>query len=219
MTGFRIASAAVAAMLVASLAGGGVALPRAASAQSSSAKTKIEPMPDERFWSLIGLTTAHEKDPMRQIEVLRSVLARLPLHEIEAFDAAFNRAMARSYSWDLWGAAFVVNGGASDDGFEYFRRWLISKGKGAFEQVLANPDSLVDLVDPRTKAALEFEQFAYVAAEVWSAKSGRPETELAEAAPVAYPTQPTGRPFTEDEAHLSARYPKLWNRFGRQPLQ
>lgn len=176
-------------------------------------------MPDERFWGLIALTTALAKDPGRQIAVLRTVLATLPLHDIEAFQAAFDKAMARSYSWDLWGAAFVVNGGSSDDGFEYFRCWLISRGKAVFEQVLADPDSLGDFVDPGTKAARELEAFAYVAGEVWSARTGRPVTELAEAAAAPYVTQPTGKPFTEDEAHLSARYPKLWSRFGRQPLQ
>ena len=219
MASLRIALAAVAAALAVSLAGMVAVSPRAASAQSSAAGAKIEPMPDERFWGLIGLTTPHGKDPGRQIEVLRLVLATLPLQDIEAFQAAFDKAMARSYSWDLWGAAFVVNGGASDDGFEYFRSWLISKGKTAFEQVLANPDSLGDFVDPGTKAALELEAFAYVAGEVWSARSGRPVIELAEAAAAAYAAQPAGKPFTEDQAHLSARYPKLWSRFGRQPLQ
>jgi hypothetical protein len=206
-------------LLAASLAGMELGSPPGASAQSSATRAKIEPMPDERFWGLIGRTTAHAKDPERQIEVLRLVLSTLPLHDIEAFQAAFDKAMARSYAWDLWGAAFVVNGGSSDDGFEYFRRWLISKGKTAFEQVLADPDSLGDFVDPETKAALELEAFAYVAGEVWSARTGRPVTELAEAAAAPYVAQPTGKPFTEDEAHLSMRYPRLWKRFGRQPLQ
>jgi Protein of unknown function (DUF4240) len=220
MTSLRMASAAVAAALAVSLAGMDAVSPRAASAQSSAPGAKIEPMPDERFWGLIALTTMHGKDPGRQVVALRVVLAALPLHDIEAFQAAFDKAMARSYRWDLWGAAFVVNGGASDDGFEYFRCWLISRGKAAFEQVLADPDSLGDFVDPGTKAVRELEAFAYVAGEVWSARSGRPVTELAEAADdAAHPTQPTGKPFTEDAAHLSARYPKLWSRFGRQPLQ
>jgi uncharacterized protein DUF4240 len=220
MTSLRIASAAVALALVGSLAGMEAVSPPAASAQSSAPGAKIEPMPDERFWGLIALTTIQGRDPGRQIALLRSVLSALPLHDIEAFEAAFGRAMARSYTWDLWGAGFVVNGGLSDDGFEYFRCWLISRGKAAFEQVLADPDSLGDFVEPGTKAARELEEFAYVAGEVWSARSGRPETELAEVTDDApYPMQPTGKPFTEDAAHLSARYPKLWKRFGRQPLQ
>jgi Protein of unknown function (DUF4240) len=206
-------------MIVVSPAGVGLPSPPAASAQSSPAKTRTEPMPEQRFWDLIALTTAFESDPERQTEALRAALAPLPLREIEAFAAAFNSAMARSYSWDLWGAAYVANGGASDDGFEYFRQWLISKGRRTFEQVLANPDSLAEVVAPRTKAALELESFASVAFQVWSAKSGRPAAELATAAAVAYPREPAGTPFTEDEAHLRGRYPKLWRRFGANPLQ
>jgi len=221
MTSVRVSLAGLAAVLIASLVGGvsSAGAPPAPSAESDCAKRKIEPMSEERFWALIGLTTAHERNPERQIAALHSALATLPLDQIEAFEAAFSNLMARSHSWGLWGAAYVANGGASDDGFEYFRRWLISKGRKAFEQVLADPDSLAELVDPRTKAALEFEAFAYVARKAWSAKSGRPESELANAAAIAYPRQPTGTPFREDKAHLSARYPKLWHRFGAQPLR
>lgn len=58
--------------------------------------------------------------------------------------------MIRSYRWDLWGAAYVAKGGASDDGFEYFQRWLISRGRTDFERVLADPDALADLAIPDT---------------------------------------------------------------------
>jgi Protein of unknown function (DUF4240) len=219
MTSIRLVPAVVAAMLAASPAGVGLSWPPAASAQSKAGKTSIEPMAEQRFWDLIGRTTPFESDPERQVAALHAALEPLPLGEIEAFTAAFNRAMARSYSWDLWGAAYVANGGVSDDGFEYFRQWLISKGRKTFEQVLANPDSLAEIVAPRTKGALELEWLRSVAFKVWSAKSGRPAAELATAAAVAYPREPTGTPFTEDEAHLRGRYPKLWRRFGANPLQ
>ncbi|MFL6076856.1 MAG: DUF4240 domain-containing protein [Mycobacteriales bacterium] len=38
--------------------------------------------------------------------------------------------MAESYQGDLWGAAYLINGGASDDGFDYFRGWLIARTRG-----------------------------------------------------------------------------------------
>ena len=37
--------------------------------------------------------------------------------------------MDDSYRWDLWGAAYLANGGCSDDGFDYFRGWLIGQGR------------------------------------------------------------------------------------------
>jgi hypothetical protein len=39
----------------------------------------------------------------------------------------------------------VINGGASDDGFDYFRGWLIAQGRAVYEQALADPDSLAGL--------------------------------------------------------------------------
>lgn len=42
------------------------------------------------------------------------------------------------------GAAFVVMGGCSDDGFDYFRGWLISRGEEVFNQVIKNPEFLAE---------------------------------------------------------------------------
>jgi hypothetical protein len=129
--------------------------------------------------------------------------------------------MKRSYKWDLWGAAYVVHGGASDDGFEYFRRWLISKGRGVFERVVAEPDDLADLLVPEVEGVLEFEEFSYVAGDVWSQRTGKGIDEFYAAATsdrVLPGAAPQGTPFEEDEAFLSTRYPKLWRRFGETPL-
>lgn len=52
--------------------------------------------------------------------------------------------LADSYRAPLWAAAYVINGGCSDDGFDYFRGWLIMQGREVFEQVLADPEALAD---------------------------------------------------------------------------
>lgn len=176
-------------------------------------------MTDDRFWALIDRTVAHESDPERQLESLRAVLSELPPEEIEAFEAAFSRQLNRANTWDLWGAAYVAHGGASDDGFEYFRRWLISKGHVVFERALAKPDDLADLLVPDVEGVLEFEDFAYVAGDVWTQKTGRSVDEFASMSSGALPgSEPEGTPFEEDAAHLASRYPKLWRRFGEHPL-
>jgi hypothetical protein len=59
--------------------------------------------------------------------------------------------MAESYRWDLWGAAYLINGGCSDDGFDYFRGWLLSQGRAIWQATLADPDSLAD--HPRSAVA------------------------------------------------------------------
>ena len=82
-------------------------------------------MPVDRFWELVGKTIEHGADQENQIDALSEVLRQLTPAEIEAFERTFHQQQRQAYSWDLWGAAYIMNGGASDDGFEYFQRWLI----------------------------------------------------------------------------------------------
>jgi len=178
---------------------------------------EIKPMSDDRFWALIEPTTAFENNPERQIASLHSALANLPIDEIEGFEVVFREQMTRSYSWDLWGATYVVHGGASDDGFEYFRCWLISKGRRIFEKVLADPDRLADVLAAKVEGVLEFEEFAYVARKVWGEKVGRPGHQMPNVANTIYPG-PSGTKFDDGAADLAKRYPKLWRRFGTKPL-
>lgn len=176
-------------------------------------------MPADRFWELIGRTTSHQSDQDAQMEALRLELRQLSAEDIEAFERAFHEQQKRAYSWDLWGAAYIMNGGASDDGFEYFQRWLISKGRQTFEAAVADPDSLAGAVDQADADGFDFELFAYVAADVWREKTGIDPSNDRQArfpytgAPPA--AQPSGIPFEEDPDHLAKRYPKLWAKFGQ----
>ena len=52
------------------------------------------------------------------------------------------------YTWDLWGVAYILKGGCSDDGFEYFRAWLIARGRDFVAQALADPEGLGVAIDP-----------------------------------------------------------------------
>ncbi len=128
-------------------------------------------MPADRFWELIGRTTGYEANPERQLEALRQVLRELTVAEIEAFERAFHQQQRRAYSWDLWGTAYIMNGGASDDGFEYFQRWLVSKGRTVFDAAVADPKSLAETIAADTQGDYEFEPFANVAAEIWREKT------------------------------------------------
>ena len=46
----------------------------------------------------------------------------------------------------MWCAAYIMNGGCSDDSFEYFRLWVISRGKDVYQKAKANPDTLISQV-------------------------------------------------------------------------
>src|SRR5689334_7085608 len=103
-------------------------------------------MTRKQFWAHIRATRRIE--PEAHVERLVNRLAKLPVNDILDFNHWWDIALSEAYLWDLWGAAYLINGGASDDGFEYFCRWLILQGQGVFENAVKTPDSLADVVDP-----------------------------------------------------------------------
>jgi hypothetical protein len=154
------------------------------------------------------------------VQALHTLLSALSLQDIVAFEVAFRRYLNDAYTWDLWGAAYVIHGGCSDDGFEYFRRWLVSGGRKVYEAALADPDSLAELdARPGPDGLWEFEEIYEVAAAVFSEKGGSGDVrDHSEQEAGLGESGPAGDAFEDDEEHLARRYPKLWDRFGDTPL-
>ena len=74
---------------------------------------------------------------------MRAGLAALTPDGIVAFQAFLDQACDRAFTWELVGAATRIFGGwCSDDSFEYFRLWLIGRGRVTFERAITMPDSL-----------------------------------------------------------------------------
>ncbi len=119
-------------------------------------------MTREEFWDHIK--ASKRKDPEAHVERLTARLAKLPPDEILDFDHWWNMASAEAYRWNLWGAAYLLNGGCSDDGFEYFRDWLILQGKDVYQAAVENPDSLADVVDAEQD---EYECECYPGSRAW----------------------------------------------------
>ena len=190
-----------------------------ATPKAEAADNAAVTMSDARFWTIIDGTTADEAEPEAQLEALREILTGLSMNEVLAFHDAFERQMQRAYTWDLWAVVYIAHGGASDDGFDYFRRWLISKGRAVFEQVVAQPDRLAEVLAADSEGVLEFEEISAVATEVWARKSGRTQDEMPMPAAATLPgATPVGERFEEDPAALAARFPRTWARFGEAPL-
>jgi hypothetical protein len=109
---------------------------------------------------------------------LTEALGQLSADEIVEWKQIFDRLTAQAYRTDLWAAAYLMNGGASDDGFYYFRCWLIGMGKEIFEAAMANPDSLALVVDPKCLAqGADAEAEIYRAAHrAWMRVTGNTDT-------------------------------------------
>src|SRR5215471_12915449 len=131
------------------------------------------PMPADEFWRIVKRVLESGHDPDAQLKALRMALRELTPEEIISFEMTFRRYLNDAYTWDLWGAAYVIHGGCSDDGFEYFRRWLVSRGRAAYEAALADPDSLAELdMRPGPNGTLEFEAIYYVPMQIFNEKGG-----------------------------------------------
>ena len=110
-------------------------------------------MDNGSFWKLIDTSRqAAEGDPEQQLKELESLLDELSVDELVDFQAIFVSYFRASYTWPLWGAAYVIGGGCSDDGFDYFRGWLISRGEKVFSAALADPDTLASVIDESHEA-------------------------------------------------------------------
>jgi len=166
----------------------------------------------KRFWAIIEKSSQKSKGSQEeQLAALRRELETLSADEIVGFQYCFYDLIAESYRWDLWGAAYVINGGCSDDGFEYFRDWLISKGQKVYEAALKDPETLTSIIDDPDDC--QFEDFGYVATQVWERKTGKDLDEFP-FPDVDRPDSPAGKEWSEDGDELMHRFPKLWKKFG-----
>ncbi|HMP02612.1 MAG TPA: DUF4240 domain-containing protein [Gemmatales bacterium] len=174
-------------------------------------------MTHEQFWLLIDSARAAcdgDRDVLN--EQLEERLLDLDAGEIVAFQRILDELMDVSYRWDLWGVAYIVNGGCSDDGFVYFRGWLISQGRQAFEAALADPDStLAALYEPDLVGMCENEGFLFVPHQAYESKTGRDlfEDATLDHAHRAHDDEPAGEPWEEDDSELSQRFPKSWAKY------
>ncbi len=117
----------------------------------------------EQFWRLIDQARAEVVDTTDADAVAdraAALLATRPVAEIVAAQRPLgsemcirHRLLAVAYRARLWAAAYLINDGCSDDGFDYFRGWLIAQGREVFERVVAEPDRLAEL--PAVQAAAQ----------------------------------------------------------------
>jgi Protein of unknown function (DUF4240) len=130
-------------------------------------------MSDDQFWSIIDGSLMHVEDVTEiDFDRLEAALSRLSLESVLGFGGALTRALNKSYTANLWGAAFILKGGCSDDAFDYFRAWLISQGRKVFEQMVANPDALAAYLEPLDECFLENEDLLAAALVEYQRRTG-----------------------------------------------
>ncbi|HRI70843.1 MAG TPA: DUF4240 domain-containing protein [Polyangium sp.] len=187
---------------------------RARSPADSHTANAPQPAPssnDDRWWNLIERSRKGAKDNEAQADRLIKLLStELSAAEIITFDTFLQERVRDAFRSDLWAVAYIMNGGCSDDGFDYFLGWLICKGKAHYEAALANPEQAAKGVRPDDEP-FENEVVYYGPSRAWAIKTGKPIDEYYKIAP-AVPRTLQGELFDEDTVENA--YPKLAKKFG-----
>lgn len=130
-----------------------------------------EMLDEEIYWWIIENSTKGTDNQEDQELFLIAEIEKLSPQEMIGFRLRTDKLLFDSYNPELWCAAYIVSGGCSDGGFEYFRCWLISRGKEVFYSAKENPDSLINQV-VEGKESYEFEGFWYVAMNAFKNSTG-----------------------------------------------
>jgi len=164
----------------------------------------------DTFWNLIDITrNASGGNIPKQSDLLIEALAQGSVDEIFAFEKIMDDLMDNAYDAALWDAAYIIGCGCGDDGFKDFRGWLIAQGKVVYEKALADPESLVDLIEINQDA--QEGALLYVAITAYEQKTGR---EMPIRAIKINRPLPQLRGTNWAEEDKNTRFPILANKFG-----
>lgn len=132
-------------------------------------KPTAEMMNEDQFWAIVQKAVDEAGDDDDEyLEVVMHELSKLSLKEMVGFRLRTDKLLYDSYTSEMWCAGYLMNGGCSDDGFEYFRLWVISRGRKVYEAALANPDNLIDYIaEDSDMDFFEFELFWYAAIDAF----------------------------------------------------
>ncbi len=117
-----------------------------------------------------SLKNAGDED--EQEEFLIKEISKLTPKQIIGFRLRTDKLLHDTYTSEMWCAGYIMNQGCSDDGFEYFRNWVISRGKDVYYKAKENPDTLISQVVTDAEG-YEFESFWYVAIDAFEQKTGK----------------------------------------------
>ena len=162
-------------------------------------------MDESKFWGIVQ--GAHDEsggDMDEKCEAVKTSIASLSKEDAIVFSHLFDEMMDKAYSWPLWAAAYIINGGCSDDSFSDFRASLISRGRQSYESAIANPESLVD--EESDEDTLFYEGYQYAVNDGVEASAGFvPDRNK------PHPENPSGKEWEEDKVY--ELFPKLSAKF------
>lgn len=131
-----------------------------------------EMLNEEKFWKIVSKSLLNTEDEYEQEAKLIDEIAKLSPKEMIGFRLRTDKLLHDTYNSEMWCAGYIMNGGCSDDGFEYFRNWIISRGKEVYYKAKENPDSLMSEIS-KNRDDYDFEGFWYVALGAFNKRTGK----------------------------------------------
>jgi hypothetical protein len=132
----------------------------------------VEMLDEDLYWSIIDKSLKNTSNQDDQEQFLVREIGTLTPKQMIGFRLRTDKLLYDTYTSDMWCAGYIMNGGCSDDGFEYFRNWVISRGKNTYYQAKQNPDNLITELNKELEM-YDFESFWYVALEAFKHKTGK----------------------------------------------
>ena len=171
------------------------------------------PMTQEVFWELIGKArgVSEDGDDSEVLEDLKLRLLGFSQVNVFKFHKILLDLCVPLHSSETWAVGHIVSGNLSDDGFHYFKPWIVLQGEEFYRAFLSSPSKAMLGVEQATQ--IEFEEMLLLAEEVFSEQGWSLERLEKFKAPVL----PELNLEWETE-ELPARYPDLWAKFIGKPL-
>ena len=177
-------------------------------------------MTEADCWRIVELARAAAGGHVeRQAEAIARHLATRPVDEIVAFSRWTRTKMLQANDAALLTAVewvFDANGlpEVSGDSWEYFRGWLVGRGRDQYQAAIRDPDALADYFTTFDDF-LSGEEIEYAAQRGFELSTGSRDYPDEMYEPSVLETWPGAEPDAErTPERLSVRFPKLRERFG-----
>jgi hypothetical protein len=122
------------------------------------------------FWTVMEEARSAAQDKSDFIEILRSALEVFSPKEIRNFQKIFLEKYHALNLSELWAFAFIARRSCGDDEFDYFRAWIISKGKAVYQAAIdLNMDVLIKSIGDED---IQAEELLYLGEETYESKTG-----------------------------------------------
>lgn len=163
-------------------------------------------MTEAVFWELIKKSRVDDVDD--HLEALGNLLRGFQPKQIKRFNHHLKPLLKSASTWDLWGAGYLLQGGCSDDGFLYFRCWLILQGKEKFLAAIKNADSMAKWVTDNEDETYDAEVLMYLADQIYEEVTGKDGADMGMDTGGKVEGKRWKKPI-----ELKERLPKLFRRF------